>query len=122
LLSLNLLGVDIGWFTVTIGLVAVVFVLMIRPLIENLAAGLLLETRPSFSLGDEIETSGFTGEVVEISARSTAVKTRDHRRVHIPNTDVLDNTIVVYTALDRRRSHIELQIEYAADIGAPNGS
>jgi small-conductance mechanosensitive channel len=115
-ISMSLLGVDIGWFTVTIALVAIVFVLMVRPLIENLAAGMLLETRPSFSIGDEIETNGYTGEVVEINVRSTAIQTRDFRRVHIPNTDVLDDTIVVHTAFDRKRSELELEIEYDADM------
>lgn len=115
-ISLSLLGVDVGWFTVTIALVAIVFFLMIRPLIENLAAGMLLETRPSFAVGDEIETNGYTGEVVEINVRSTAIQTRDFRRVHIPNTEVLDDTIIVHTAFDRKRSELELEIEYAADM------
>ena len=115
-ISMSLLGVDVGWFTVTVALVAVVFVLMIRPLIENLAAGMLLQTRPSFSIGDEIETNGYEGEVVEINVRSTAIKTRDYRRVHIPNTDVLDDTIVVHSAFDRKRSELELEIEYGADM------
>ena len=115
-LSLSLLGVDVGWFAVSLGLVGVVAVLMLRPLIENLAAGLLLETRPSFSVGDEIETNGIRGEVVSINARSTVIKTRDWKRVHIPNQDVLAETITVFTAFERRRSAIELEIEYGAEV------
>jgi small conductance mechanosensitive channel len=36
--------------------------------------------------------------------------------VHIPNNDVLSDDIKVFTALVRRRSRIELEIEYGADI------
>lgn len=115
-LSMSLLGVNVGWFTVTLVLVAVVAVLMLRPLIENLAGGLLLQARPSFHIGDEIETQGKLGEVIEINARSTVIQTRDWKRVHIPNQDVLSDSITVFTAFDRRRSSIDLEIEYGAEL------
>ncbi|MEA2002705.1 MAG: mechanosensitive ion channel [Actinomycetota bacterium] len=115
-ISMSLFGVNVGWFTVTVALVLVLAVLMLRPLIENLAGGLLLETRPSFRIGDEIETEGVRGEVTEINARTTVIRTRDWKMVHIPNNDVLSEAITVLTALERRRSTIELEIEYGAEI------
>ena len=113
--AMSLLGVDVGWFALVVALVAVIVFLMVRPLIENLAAGLLLQSRPSFNIGDEIGTNGYVGEVLLISARSTVIQTRDFKRIHIPNEDVLDNPIDVYTAFDRRRSSIELGVDYAVD-------
>jgi small-conductance mechanosensitive channel len=115
-ISMSLFGVTVGWFTVTVALVLVLAVLMLRPLIENLAGGLLLQTRPSFRIGDEIETQGVLGEVTEINARTTVIQTRDWEVIHIPNNDVLSENITVHTALERRRSTIELEIEYGADI------
>ncbi|MGB7861147.1 MAG: mechanosensitive ion channel family protein [Acidimicrobiia bacterium] len=115
-IAMNLVGVNVGWFAVTVALVILMVVLVLRPLISNLAAGLLLETRPSFSVGDEIATNGHRGEVVGITARSTVLRTRDWTRVHIPNTEVLSDAIIVLTAFERRRSSIELEIEYPADI------
>ena len=88
-ISMNLFGVSVGWFTVTVGVVVLVAILMLRPLIQNLAAGLLLETRPSFEIGDEIETNAIRGEVIAIDTRCTVIQTRDWERVHIPNTEVL---------------------------------
>jgi small-conductance mechanosensitive channel len=115
-ISMSFFGVDVGWFTVTVALVLVLAVLMLRPLVENLAGGLLLQTRPSFRIGDEIETKLVRGEVTEINARTTVIQTRDWEVVHIPNNDVLSDAIKVFTALARRRSTIELEIEYGADI------
>lgn len=115
-ISMSFFGVDVGWFTVTVALVLVIAVLMLRPLVENLAGGLLLQTRPSFAIGDEIETKGVRGEVTTINARTTVIQTRDWEVVHIPNNDVLSDDIKVFTALERRRSRIELEIEYGADI------
>ena len=113
--SMSLLGVDVGWFALVVVLVAVVVFLMIRPLIENLAAGLLLQSRPSFGVGDEVATNGYVGDVIAINARSTVIKTRDWKRIHIPNQDVLDNPIDVYTAFERRRSTLDIEVDYAAD-------
>ena len=113
---MSLVGVDVGWFTVILILITVVAVLMLRPLIENLAAGLLLQSRPAFGIGDEIETNGYSGEVEVINARSTVIRTRDWRRVHIPNQEVLDSAVVVFTGLERRRSSLEIEIEYDTDV------
>ena len=115
-ISMSLIGVNVGWFTALIVLVLLIVVLTIRPLIQNLAAGLLIEARPSFGVGDEIVTNGHSGEVIGINARSTVIRTRDGKRVHVPNTEVLSDAIVVLTAFDRRRSSIDLGIQYEADM------
>jgi small-conductance mechanosensitive channel len=115
-IGLNLVGVDVGWFTIIITLVGIVVFLTAQPLVENFAAGLLLQTRPAFNVGDEIETHDTRGEVLEINARSTVIQTRDWKGVHIPNKDVLSDTLIVFSAYGRRRSAIELEIDYSADI------
>lgn len=115
-ISMSRIGVKVEWFTTTIVLVILVAVLTLRPLFSNSAAGLLIESRPAFGIGDEIMTNGFTGEVMAVTARSTVIRTRDWKRVHVPNTEVLAGPVVVLTALGRRRSEIELNIDYAADL------
>jgi small-conductance mechanosensitive channel len=115
-LALPVLGVDIKWITLALVAAGLILVLMARPLVENTASGLLLNTRPLFSIGDDVETNGFRGQVLEVNARSTVIRTSDWRRVHIPNGDVLDNPIVVYSALDRRRSQVDLEVDYWADM------
>jgi small-conductance mechanosensitive channel len=93
-------------------------VLMLRPLIENSAAGLLLQARPSFGVGDYIKVSDYEGKVIEISARTTALKTSDGIRIHIPNTQVLSTVLIVYTAFEARRVTIDLGVDPAADLDA----
>ena len=58
----------------------------------------------------EIGVKGFDGEVLEITGRSTVLRLRDGRRVHIPNTDVVGETIVVYTTDQLRRTAVEIEI------------
>ena len=113
--AVSLFGVEIGWFALVVASVVIILVLMVRPLVESLAAGLLLQSRPSFTIGDQIETNGYRGEVLSITARSTVLRTRDGKRIHIPNQDVLNSSLDVYTAFDRRRSSVDLGIDYAVD-------
>ena len=77
-----------------------------------------MQARPSFDVGDRIQVSGYTGEVLSISARTTALETPDGTRVHIPNTQVLGSIVVVYTAFDSRRASIDLSVDPMADLDA----
>lgn len=114
--ALERLGIDIGWFAITIAVVGVIVVLMVRPLVENGASALLLTSRPSFGVGDEIGTNEFRGEVIAVNTRTTVLKTLDNQRIHIPNSDVLNNPIVVYSAYNARRSQLDVEVSYASDV------
>lgn len=114
--ALNLVGVNIGWALGLALLFVVLLVLTLRPLVQNAAAGFVLRSRPSFAVGDEVDMEGHLGTVLTISARTTVLRTRDGRRVHIPNTDVLDHPIVVYTAFDARRVSIDLSVGLQNDL------
>jgi small-conductance mechanosensitive channel len=115
-MALNLVGVDIGWALALAVLFLIIVILTVRPLVENGAAGFLLKSRPSFAVGDEVQLSSHVGEVLSISARTTVLRTRDGRRVHVPNTDVLDHEIIVFTAFDARRLSIDLSVDQRCDL------
>jgi small conductance mechanosensitive channel len=116
--AVSMMGVSVQWFTVVVIFIGLVTVLMLRPLVENFSAGLLLEARGSFVVGDEIYSNGHEGEVQIINGRTTVLKTRDGRRVAIPSSDVLDNSIIIYTSFEKRRSSLTVDIEYGVDLGA----
>lgn len=46
----------------------------------------------------------------------TVIRMRDGRNVHIPNVEMLDKTVTVYTAGEERRSSVEVIIEFGADL------
>lgn len=114
--SLSLIGVQVGWVVIVIGVVIVVGLLMVRPMIENTAAGLLLTARTVFEEGDQIETAGYRGTVASIGTRTTELKTTDGREVHIPNTQVLQQPIIVYTASDNRKAAFDIAVAYDTDL------
>ena len=109
-IAISFLGADVAWFTITIVLIIVVVVLVARPLLEKYAAGVALATATGFGIGDEIGVRGIEGEVIEITGRSTVFRLRNGTRVHIPNTKMIDEDVVVFTTEQKRRSDFDLEV------------
>ena len=114
--SLSLVGVSVAWLTLVIAVVVIVAVLFARPLVESLAAGFVLMTRHGFGVGDQVHVDDLDGEILEITSYSTVLRLRDGRRVHMPNTDFVSKTIIVYTTEHQRRSTVELEIDEQSDV------
>jgi small-conductance mechanosensitive channel len=114
-LALEVLGFSLGPILVII-LITIVALLLLRPLVTNLSSGLLLQLRGALVAGDLICTNDVLGTVHEINARSVVLDTPDGRRVHVPNSDVLNGTIENYTSLGRRRSSLDVMIDGQADV------
>jgi small conductance mechanosensitive channel len=114
--SLSVLGVTVGFISILLAILVITIALMAKPMIENSSAGMLLMTRPSFSVGDQIETSGFRGTVEEIGTRSTVLRTNDGVRVHIPNQQVLGEPILVFGAYDSRKATFDIRVSHDSDL------
>ena len=69
----------------------VVLALALRGTAENFAAGIVLQTRGSIKVGDEIFR--FTGIVEELNGRSVVVRTIDGRILHLPNAKVIEEPL-----------------------------
>ena len=116
--ALSILGVGVGWVTIIVVVLLVFGVLMLKPMVENTAAGLLLTIRPVYNVGDQIETIGYEGTVTSIASRSTVLRATDGREVHIPNTEVLSKPIVVYTATSSRKASFDITVVFDTDLDA----
>jgi small-conductance mechanosensitive channel len=115
-LALSFLGVDVGWLALFVIVGLVLGGLMLRPIIENTAAGLVLTVRPAFTVGDQIEISGERGVVLEIGSHTTVLRTVDGVRIHIPNTHMLGELTRVYTAFDSRRAEFDITLDGSVDL------
>lgn len=104
-LALEILGFGLGPIVMLV-LIVVFAVQLLRPIFSNMSTGLLLQLRRAFDLGDVIETHDEIGVVEEISSRTVVLRTDDNRRVHIPNSDVLESTIINHTPYGQRRTSI----------------
>jgi small conductance mechanosensitive channel len=88
----------------------------LQDIAKNFVAGILLLLQQPFDIGDAIEVSGFGGEVLGISLRTTEMRTWDGRHVIIPNGDVYTNPIINYSKATRRRLEITAGIASDSDL------
>lgn len=96
-----------------LGVAGITIGFALQDVAKNFIAGILLLLQQPFEIGDDIEVNGYGGKVLEISLRSTNIRTFDGRHVIIPNTDVFINPIINFSRATRRR--IELTVGVAPD-------
>lgn len=114
--ALSFVGVSIGWLGITVVAVLAVVFLIIRPQLEGLAAAVVVTTRPAFGVGDEVQVDKWRGEVVEVTSRSVVLRTRDGHRVHLPNSAILQEIIVVISTDHAERSEVAFDVDQATDM------
>lgn len=115
-IALAILGVNIGFLSVAFGFALVIGALMLKPMVENSASGILLAARPSFSVNDQIETTVFRGTVEEIGSRATRLRTQDGIVVYVSNNQVLGNPIQVFSKSDSRKASVEIRVSAETDL------
>ena len=76
-----------------IGSVAIGFAF--QNILQNFLAGILLLVNEPFRLGDFISVTGIEGNVEDIQARATVVRTKDGRDVVIPNAVLFTSPVAV---------------------------
>lgn len=117
LLALSIMGVDM----IPIVLVLVIGIAFLflsgKSLVENWAAGLLLQMRAPYRPGDRIETGDYVGDVELTNVRSVVVRQSDGQIIHVPNIDVLRNPLVNRTGDEAgRRSSLTFGVAYGTRI------
>ena len=116
-LALSIMGVDMVPVALLFILLAAFLVFAGKGLIENWAAGLLLQARAPYQLGDQIETEGYRGFVQETNARSVLLQVGDGQVIHVPNMDVLKSPLVNRTGDEGlRRSALEFGVADDSDF------
>ena len=111
-------GVEIGPLIGALGITGIAVALALQPVLQNLFAGVVLQTERPLDCGEEIETMDHKGLVLDVTSRATVVQTYDGEVVHIPNSSVLDGAIVNHTRNGVRRSTVVVGVAYASDVAA----
>lgn len=116
--ALTFIGVNLLPLLTSLGVLVIILAFALRGIVENFAAGLTLQARGPFRPGDQIDTNGHTGTVVEINARAVVLDTTEGTRVHVPSGSVLGEPIVNYTVLEHRRTTLDIGLAYDTDLEA----
>ncbi len=94
-----------------LGFVGVAAGFALRDILGNLLCGLMILASEPFRIGDRIAVKGFEGEVEDVQTRATTIRTRDGRRIVVPNILVFNEPVEVVTAFSKRRIEASLPLD-----------
>lgn len=114
--ALNSLGVRLGPLLGALGLGGLVLALALQKPVENFFAGVILQARRPFTVGDSVQLGDHLGVVTDIDSRVTVLRSLDGTAIRIPNAKVTDNDIVNLTWNTVRRSRLDVGVAYDTDL------
>ena len=101
MISLDILGINISPLVAGLGIAGLAVALALQPTLGNLFAGTYVTTEGLIEVGDYIEMSdGTSGFVMDVSWRSTRLRTRTNNLVVIPNSLFAETIITNFNRPD----------------------
>jgi small conductance mechanosensitive channel len=114
--ALSKLGIQTASFIAVLGAAGLAIGLALQGSLSNFASGVLMIIFKPFKGGDYIEAGGTSGFVDSISIFTTTIRTIDNKKVIVPNSKIMNDNIVNFTARDTRRVDLTAGISYGDDI------
>jgi len=90
--------------------------LALQGTLSNTFAGVVLSFRKNIQIGNWVETSGYSGQVIDINLKDFTIKEADNNMVIIPNKTILENPLKNYSLTSRMRVVIECGVGYESDL------
>jgi small-conductance mechanosensitive channel len=118
LIVLENTGIHLGALAVFAGAVGVGVGFGLQNIASNFISGLVILGERPITIGDRVEVAGITGQVQQIRARSTVIRTNDNISMIVPNTKFIDSPVTNWTYGDPRvRFRIPVGVAYGSDVG-----
>lgn len=95
-LKLVLPNLDMSSLVATSAVTSLVLGLALQPILGNFFAGLVISLERPFRINDWIQFDGTDGRVVEITWRTTHLRTRNNDDLVIPNATIANQQLVNY--------------------------
>lgn len=116
LILLNTIGVSLTGVIAAISAVVLAIGLALQNNIANLANGIIIVSSHMFKKGDYIIVDGVEGSVEEINFLYTTIMTTDNKRVTIPNTTIINSSVINAGANSSRRLEFTFSVAYESDV------
>jgi len=116
-LILWIFEIDVTGLLAGLGIGALVIGFALKDVIENWISGLLIISGRTYRTGDVIKVGNLTGVVVDITLRTTKLKTYDRNEIIIPNSTLLKENIINLTSGKKETvASIISYIDYVFDV------
>ena len=113
---LGVLGIPLTAFTFATGAIAIGVGFGAQNIINNFISGWIIIAEHPIRVDDYIEIDGYMGTVVNVGTRSTLIHRTDGVHILVPNSKLLENTVVNWTLLDGLiRTTVRVGVAYGSD-------
>ncbi len=115
--ALSLLHVPLTAFAFISGAVAIGVGFGAQNIINNFISGWILMTERPIRIGDFIEVGDASGTVELVGNRSTRIRRTDGVHMLVPNSQMLEQTVVNWTLVDKMaRSIVRVGVAYGSPV------
>ena len=111
--ALGEVGINTASLLTSLGVAGLTIGFAARDALSNIISGIFIFWDRPFVIGDLVEIDGKYGRVELITMRSTRVVTPDGKMLAIPNTTIVNSTVVSYTNFP----HLRLDIGVTVGVG-----
>lgn len=109
-------GINLSSITVLFGALGVGIGFGLQNITSNFVSGLIILIERPIKVGDRIEISGISGDVVNISMRATTIITNDNISIIVPNSEFVSSTVINWSHTDRSvRFNFPVGVSYRED-------
>jgi small-conductance mechanosensitive channel len=117
LTALSLLGIPLTAFAFATGAIAIGIGFGAQNIINNFISGWILMAERPIRIGDFIEIDSWQGVVEAVGTRSTRIRRTDGVHLLVPNSQLLERTVVNWTLVDMEiRTIVRVGVEYGSPV------
>lgn len=115
--TLDLINIPLTAFAFVSGAVAIGLGFGAQNIINNFISGWILMWERPIRIGDFLEVGDMRGTVEAINTRSTAIRRVDGVHMLVPNSHLLENTIINWTLIDQlTRGTVRVGVAYGSPV------
>ncbi len=117
LTALAILGIPLTAFAFVSGAIAIGVGFGAQNIINNFISGWILMGERPIRIGDFIEIGDARGRVEAINNRSTRIQRTDGVHMLVPNSTLLESTVINWTLMDQRiRTSVKVGVAYGSPV------
>src|ERR1044071_5489333 len=110
-------GFDLHTLSILLGAVSFGIGFGLRNIADNFVSGIILLIERPIKVGDRIQIGDVYGDVTQIRARSTTVRTNDNIHIIVPNSEFISGKVTNISFRDNRvRFRIPVGVHYKSDV------
>lgn len=112
------LGIDVGAALAGLGVAGIAVGFAAQDSIANTIAGFLIFWDKPFQVGQYITTQDRYGEVINITMRTTRIRTPENVYVVLPNRQIIEDVLLNHSMYGDTRVNVPVGIAYKEDVAA----